>query len=301
MLALDYTFVAAAGAAFVAVVAGHGARRPRLVRRAAALLAVLAAASIPLYRDDLAMQKLPGVLVMPVGLVWLGLLALGVHLVARGLRAQGAAALALFTFLSLAACPAVSTALMRVLESEHPEFDVGDTSKNFDAVLVLGGGATFRNDGAPMLTDQGDRIAFAARLVRHGRTKVLVASGSTIGGFGDVLDLSVAAERMWIELGVPPDVIRRSPEPKNTTEELVAFRAMAAREGWTKLGVSSSAWHLPRAMRLARRLGLDVTPIPSDHRGGRASAHPAALVPQAGALRTTQLALWELVGMAVGR
>ena len=56
-------------------------------------------------------------------------------------------------------------------------------------------------------------------------------------------------------------------------------------------------------MRLCRRAGLEAVPLPADHRSstGETVFHPAILVPQAGALKWTQNAAWELLGALVGR
>jgi hypothetical protein len=58
---------------------------------------------------------------------------------------------------------------------------------------------------------------------------------------------------------------------------------------------------LPRILSLARARGLDLVPIPADHRSDRPPFHPAGLIPQASSLRLSQIAIWELLGRSVGR
>ena len=68
------------------------------------------------------------------------------------------------------------------------------------------------------------------------------------------------------ELGFPRDRIVEIDTARDTAEEAAALRRLA---GGDKIALVTSAWHLPRAMRLAAREGLDVFPCPSDYLGGR--------------------------------
>src|SRR6185295_9666007 len=133
------------------------------------------------------------------------------------------------------------------------------------------------------------------------KTKILVTSGSSIPGIQLPQDLSEATRQIWTELQIPSEAILRLPEPKNTSQEIAAFKALVAERGFQKVGVLSSAWHLRRVRALAEKEGLDAIFIAADHRGGEPFFSPALVIPQPGALKTTQNAIWELLGRAVGR
>ena len=118
--------------------------------------------------------------------------------------------------------------------------------------------------GGPQLGMSGDRVLLAARLWHAGKTQFLVASGCS-------------------------------------RDEVAAYRTLQARFGWRRMGLISSAWHLPRAMGLAGRAGLPVTPLGADWRGRRHPLQVRTLVPQAEGFIYVHWACWEHLGRWVGR
>jgi uncharacterized SAM-binding protein YcdF (DUF218 family) len=239
-------------------------------------------------------------LVMPAGLLFLGLGALSIALFAKREHRTGAFALLLFGGYTLAGNTCVATILTNTLEDQFPFVPIEKTEE-LDAILVLGGGATMPPEGEPKLSDYGDRVMHGARLYFAGKTRVLVTSGSAIAGIQYPQDLSEATRRIWRDLNIPEEVILRLPEPKNTSQEIIAIKALAAERGFKKIGVLSSAWHLPRARALAEKEGLVATFIAADRRGGDTLFNAALLIPQPGAFKATQNVLWEWVGRSVGR
>lgn len=251
-------------------------------------------------RDDLAMQKLVSWLAMPMGLLWLVTMALPILAHARGQRAVAALSAALFVAYTLLGNVWFSSWLASGLEEGIPTAASALAGEPFDAVLVVGGGAVWRQ-GEPELTDYGDRVIVGARLIRAGKTRFLVTTGSSIAGLGEVQDLTTATAQLWREMGVEEAAIIRIPEPKNTSQEIAAFKLRAEREGWRRVAVVSSAWHLPRIRALAQAEGLPIALVGADHRGGQQPFHPAYAVPAGVYFRTSQLMAWERLGRAVGR
>ena len=89
---------------------------------------------------------------------------------------------------------------------------------------------------------------------------------------------------------------------QNTSEEISALRRAVEEHGWNRVGLVTSSWHMPRAMRNARRHGVQAIPIPADFwSDGPPGPWQLALIPSADAMATTHRALLEFVGMAVGR
>ncbi|HWM87755.1 MAG TPA: hypothetical protein VNO33_18000, partial [Kofleriaceae bacterium] len=62
-----------------------------------------------------------------------------------------------------------------------------------------------------------------------------------------------------------------------------------------------SASHLRRAMRLAERDGLRVTPIPADARGKVQPASLVGLVPSGPGFHAVHIATKEIIAVLVGR
>jgi uncharacterized SAM-binding protein YcdF (DUF218 family) len=171
-----------------------------------------------------------------------------------------------------------------------------------DALFVLGGGTQLDVGGRPCLGDCGDRIVEAARLWRAGQVKRLVASGASEDGGDHRRDLGIETREIWRSLGIPDDAIWVIKDPCfNTRAEIQAYRRLQIKEGWRRVGLLSSAWHLPRAQALAEREGLEAWPIPSDRRGRIPRMALWDLVPQSEGISNTQRACWEMLGRRVGR
>jgi uncharacterized SAM-binding protein YcdF (DUF218 family) len=273
-------------------------------RIAAIVLGVVLLVSAASFGRDLAMQKLLSHLIMPSGLFWVGFGMFIVHLWATKpvgardrLRVAGLGLFAFYTITGNAWLAGLATA---ELEDSIPNYPLVE-GERFDAVFVLGGGATKYPGRNAQITDQGDRVLLGARLYKLGKTPILVTSGSTIPGIEEDVDLTRATLEIWRDLGVPEEAIRRIPLPKNTSQEIAAYKKMIDQEAWKKVGLISSAWHLPRIMRLARRAEMNATPIPADHRSGMPPFHPMGLIPQPSSANRLHRAAWEWVGMMVGR
>lgn len=237
---------------------------------------------------------------MPMGLLWLGLGLAALWAFRRGLRFLGGFLMLIFFGLALTGNPQVGAWLMGRLESTIPALP--QDAAPFDALFILGGGSEMDDQGHPMLGLAGDRIIEAARLWHAGRVRRLVASGASQDSQAGHRDLAKETRQIWMELGIPADAITCLEEPCFITrDEIRAYRRLKTREGWQRVGLLSSAWHLPRAMALARHEALEVVPIPSDRRGRIPHFQLWHLVPQQEGLVKTQLACWEMLGRRVGR
>jgi len=242
-----------------------------------------------------------GYLMMPAGLFWLALLALALACLLRRRHRLGLGLLGLFVCYSVIGNCWVGQRLIASLERRIPQAPPAP-SEPLDAICVLGGGSEPDPLGQPQLNDYGDRIVAAARLWHAGRTRRLVTSGSCLDTLGQRQDLGAETRRLWLDLGVPADAILVIPEPcRNTREEIAALRRLQARTRWNHLGLLSSAWHLPRALALADRAGLQVIPIGADWRGGQNSFQRYPIVPQARGFMLVQLGCWEYLGRWLGR
>ena len=228
-----------------------------------------------------AFEKTLGLLAMPVGLLWLFLLASAGFCLLRKQRLPAALFLVSALGYALAGNVYLGSALMARLEAGVPSVDVA-TVAPFDAVCVLGGGTQEDSRGHSELSQAGDRIVLAARLWHAGKVKLLVASGMSRDGVRGVRNLGQETRTLWRGLGVPDAAILVVAEPCwNTRDEIAADRRLQARLGWRRVGLLSSAWHLPRALALARKAGLAATPLGADWRGRPHPFQLQLLVPQA--------------------
>ncbi len=250
--------------------------------------------------QDITVQKLLGRLVMPLGLLWLALWLLTATAFCRGLRRWGGALAIIAVGLTLAANPLFAGWLIRGLEARVPDADAA-TLGPVDAVFVLGGGTQCSTNAVPNLGYNGDRVLLAARLYHTGTAPLLVCSGSGIVGLDDGRDLAAETAWLWRGLGIPDNAIRQLPGPRTTSEELAAYRDFIAVNGWQRVGLITSAWHLPRALRTCERLGLTMVPIPAGRHGPPLPWSPVYLIPTGEAAYEMQTAVWEWIGMLAGR
>lgn len=127
----------------------------------------------------------------------------------------------------------------------------------FDAAIVLGG---------PMDPDQRPawptrrRVDAGVALLARGEALRLILSGgpSDAAGRGPAAMMRAHA----IEQGAPEEMLALEPTALTTLDNLVQGLALADARGWRRVAVVSDAWHLPRAMLLARLLGRgDLVPV----------------------------------------
>jgi uncharacterized SAM-binding protein YcdF (DUF218 family) len=255
-----------------------------------------------LARSDLVCAKIIALVLMPAGLVWLLLAVCAVQAWRRQGRAAAAVLGALFLLHTLAGNVYLGSVLLSLLERGLPHLDAEQLAA-FDAVCILGGGTLEDADGIGELGDGGDRLAVAAALVHSGKTPLVVASGTRIGAItGADTNLANETATLLIGLGVAPgQIIRLAGGPENTAQEVAAYKQLIAERGWKRVGLISSAWHLPRALRLCARIGLVMVPIPADHRNRLPSPSCYWLVPQEEGFSKIQHACWEWLGCWLAR
>lgn len=206
----------------------------------------------------------------------------------------------LFLGFSLAGNPQVGSALVGHLESTIPSLP--ENIAHFDALFVLAGGSQVDNQGRPILGVCGDRICEAARLWHAGMARYLVASGASDDSRNGFRNHGAETREIWSGLGIPVNAIRVVEDPcYNTYDEIQAYHCLKVYEGWQRVGLLSSAWHLPRAMALAKRAGLEVVSVPSDRRGRIPGLKIWHIIPQLEDLQKTQLTCWEILGRTLGR
>lgn len=139
-------------------------------------------------------------------------------------------------------------------------------------VAVLGGG---HGDAAALPAGQRLSPSARARLVEGLRLALalpdtwLVVSGPRNDPYdpqpSDLTHARTLADSA-VELGFPRERIVEIDTARDTVEEIDALRLLAGDE---RVALVTSAWHLPRAMKLAAAARLDAFPCPADYLGGR--------------------------------
>lgn len=262
---------------------------------------------LTLGRD--AAEKIGTAVFMPSGLLWLMLLSLTIQLWPFRKRDSAAnrsfAALVVFTLYSLAGNGFIADALAGKLEAPYLHIDPL-TELPLDYVIVLGGGGGPGANGRIQGNSSGDRLILAAQLYHCHKEAKLICTGQRIESMNSTgVDPADASRDILTRLGVPADSIELL-GGKNTSEEM---QNLGKRFGGSeaRIGLLTSAWHLPRATRLAKRNGLTTNPLPADFRSSPQDQPLTtgqcieAMIPNGSAMASTWWFAREYLGMLLGR
>ncbi|QDU36980.1 hypothetical protein Mal4_12830 [Maioricimonas rarisocia] len=253
----------------------------------------------------LVLEKLLTRLILPVSLIWLALTLQTAWAVLRRRWLPALLAGATWLLLGVAGNDRFAEMLIWEFVDEYATVDPF-AAPPFDTVVLLGGGTRHSIGDRVELGHSGDRVGLAARLYQAGQVNRIICTGTRIKGFApDGKDPAELTETLLIELGIPRDVLSKSPGTDTSSEMRELAKALEA-EGRT--GVISSAWHMPRVMRLARHNGLDLIPIPADFRVSDVSHRPQtfgawiySLIPNVESLKTSTVCFREWLAGLVNR
>jgi uncharacterized SAM-binding protein YcdF (DUF218 family) len=249
------------------------------------------------------LSKILPQLVMPIGL-GVELLLIVIWLVRRGHRRAAQAGL-LFAVLLLAvpATPRFSDALLRSLEDDYPVLSAAAAPAG-DAVVILGGGTTARTPEQPEvdISASGGRLLYGFRLYRAGKAPRLILSGGSISGGEPEAE---QMRQILSEWGVPGPALILETRSRNTYENAAETLALCRERGLRRLLLVTSAFHMRRAAAIFRKAAgpeIEILPLPTGRYVlGQRPFLLGEILPDAGALANTTLALRERIGIWVYR
>lgn len=136
-------------------------------------------------------------------------------------------------------------------------------------VIVLGGAVSpplSRARGQPALNAAADRLAAFADLARRYPNARLIASG----GSGLLLNQAeredAATAAALAQMGLDPSRVVFESQSRNTWENGLFSRDLMAAENGGPWILVTSAFHMPRAIGVFRKLGMEPIPYPVDYR-----------------------------------
>ncbi len=181
-----------------------------------------------------------------------------------------------FVWMILIAYSPVANTLLLPLESRYPKFQKSYyKDKNIEYIVLLGG-------------DAYSRAWEVIRLYHLLPNIKIITTGDTI--FEDISNAK-KAYNLLTQSGIPKNNIIMIESPKDTKEEVLAIKKFLGKKEFILV---TSAYHLPRAMRLFEAKGLHPIPAPTDWKiesGDRATS-----VPNGKQLYKTQRAWHEYIG-----
>jgi uncharacterized SAM-binding protein YcdF (DUF218 family) len=239
-------------------------------------------------------------LIAPVGLIWLAISLTSYFAIMYRAFFVFWLSFLCWIFLTIAGNGYLANQAAKRLEADYLDVTLENVGA-FDAVAVLGGGTTIAANNEPQLGQSGDRVAAAARLYHAGKTRVIICTGSSpLAQNNGAMGPADSAYEILVQLGVDGRDIEIVGGP-NTGEEMKSLANFLAEKNYSKIGLITSAWHMPRAMRLAKERELEFVPIPSNFRSRPDTVSPGWVIPGAESLETTQLVTKEWLAALVSR
>ncbi len=155
-----------------------------------------------------------------------------------------------------------------------------------------------------------NRLLYGAQLYREGKAPLVIVSGGRVPWLKGQPRLSENMAEIIELLGVPKSAIIQERESADTYQNAVDVEAILKQRRIGRILLVTSAMHMPRALALFRRQGVEAIAAPCDFFSFTPRHDPEAgfwqaaaidLLPNANDLGMTSLAVRELLGMAVYR
>jgi len=204
----------------------------------------------------------------------------------------GAAALIAY----LGALDPVGNALLAPLERKYLPLREDENSMAVSYIVVLGSGYEPR-DGIPVTAalDQDGlvRVVEGIRLGRRFTTAMLVMSGGAPAGKAPPAQGYATLAR---SLGISDSSLIVLPNARTTSEEA---QAVATLVGAKTFVLVTSAFHMPRAMRLMERAGVHPIAAPTGQRADRPISALSFWLPSSKGLGKSERALHEYIALLV--
>ncbi len=246
-------------------------------------------------------SKLLAFLIEP--LFWvLALLAASVLLAHRRPKAgRNLSALALIA-LGLACWTSWPNAMLRDLEARYPAPD-GLDLQHYQGIVVLGGALSspqlWQAHRQVGLNNQAERMTEAVALMRRNAHLRLLFTGGNGSISGEGASEAERAKVLFDALGVDPSRVSYESASRNTYENALLTASLPGVDKTRPWILLTSAFHLPRAMRVFEHVGWNVTAWPVDY---RTTAHASWFdFSLHDGPATWQLALHEWLGYAAYR
>jgi len=200
--------------------------------------------------------------------------------------------------LYLCSIPLVAGRLIGLLETRYPEIPLARVEPA-DAVVVLGGILSQKLPGSDQANwaETVERFEAGVTLVQSGKAGRLVFTGARMPWEDRETTEGEELRRQAIKRGVSPEKILVTREIANTATEAQAVAELMKADGWKRVILVTSGWHMPRAALLFRRAGVDCIIFPVDFRNNPTSRVGVIdFVPKAESWQLTETAIRECYG-----
>lgn len=232
---------------------------------------------------------------LPPGLFMLALLAVCVRCRRTVKFSKVLPVLLLMYALSIGA---VSDRFIKTLENQYPQPELSEL-QGAQAIVVLGGGSfggVLDFDGTGQVAaGAANRHLMGLRLHRALHVPIIFSGGLVFAENGVEADNAV---RLFRACGVAEKDLLSDARSRNTAENAKFTKQICAQNGFGKVILVTSAYHMPRSVKLFRREGVDVIPYPCDYMTNKELVSDAfAFTPDHHSLSNTAIAIKEYLGI----
>ena len=190
----------------------------------------------------------------------------------------------------------IGNALIIPLENRFPPWDA--TRGEPEGIIVLGGVIDTSGPGDEIgLDEAAERLVLVPELARRYPNARVLLSGGT-GAEGGTAEAKFAA-RLLENLGVARSRITLEDRSRNTLENAVFSKMIIQPKSADRWLLVTSAYHMPRAIGVFRKVGFTVEPYPVDWRtrGTEDAVRPFATMSDG--LQRADTAVHEWIGLLV--
>ena len=167
------------------------------------------------------------------------------------------------------------------------------------AIVMLGGGACkgvkdFDGEGQ-IGADAANRLLMALRLHKALHLPIVLSGGQVFSYSASEAEIEY---RLLKACGVEEKYLITESKSRNTAENASFTRQFCEQNGFDKVILVTSAYHMPRSVMLFERAGMHVLPYPTDYKTDKDLVlDPFAFVPDIANLRKSAIALKEYIGI----
>lgn len=242
-------------------------------------------------------DKLLALVAYPLGLALMALILAWLLVLRKWRKAGLIIGLAAIAWLWIASTPVFSRWALATLESEYPSESI--TSYKPADVIILLGGSLSSGKPYPDLNEAADRILHAYRIYKAGLAPKVLISGGNVFPNGSAPEGQDVAD-LLVSLGIDRSVLLIDSSSRNTFENARESAKIMQQQGFTTGILITSAFHMPRALAVFRKAGIEVRPAATDMRSDHElPPFPLPILPNSGSLDATSLAIKEWIGLLV--
>ena len=240
------------------------------------------------------LKKIVSAFLLPPGIFVLLLALAGAVLLVRKKIAGGIFNLAVAALIWALSTTPVADSIMSPLEKPYAQIKI----PMGDVIVLLGGGVAqgvpdFSGKGAPS-ADMLFRIVTAVRLQQRLDVPIIVSGGNV---YRNIDSEAGIARRLLTDLGVADGKIIMEERSRDTLGNAGYTKSICQKRGYKQPILLTSAYHLPRAVDLFKRSGLEVTAFPAGFKTATERRYGwQDFLPSTGSLDITSDALHEYLG-----